>query len=79
GAGVMLSDPSYAPLWRALNEASAFLFLPPGESCDARLDPFYLANLLGNPTETAVASAHLVFGGILERHPRLTVCLAHAG
>lgn len=79
GAGVMLSDPSYAPLWRALDEASAFLFLHPGESCDARLDPFYLANLLGNPTETAIASAHLVFGGILERHPRLTVCLAHAG
>ncbi|WP_170182100.1 amidohydrolase family protein [Phreatobacter stygius] len=79
GAGVMLSDPVFAPLWQVLDEASAFLFLHPGESCDARLDPFYLANLLGNPTETAIASAHLVFGGILERHPRLTVCLAHAG
>lgn len=79
GAGIMLSAPSYAPLWQVLDGAAAFLFLHPGESCDARLDPFYLANLLGNPTETAVASAHLVFGGILQRHPRLTVCLAHAG
>ena len=78
-AGVMLSDGAFAPLWAALDAADGFLFLHPGEGCDGRLDPFYLHNLLGNPGETALATAHLVFGGILERHPRLTVCLAHAG
>ncbi|MGU3495441.1 amidohydrolase family protein [Xanthobacteraceae bacterium A53D] len=78
-AGVVLSDTAYAPLWSVLDAAGAFLFLHPGEGCDGRLDPFYLHNLLGNPAETALATAHLVFGGILERHPGLTVCLAHAG
>lgn len=78
-AGVMLSDATYGPLWAALDGAGAFLFLHPGEGCDGRLDPFYLHNLMGNPVETALAAGHLVFGGILERHPRLTVCLAHAG
>ena len=77
--GLMLSDAAYAPLWRALDEAEAFLFLHPGEGCDGRLDPFYLHNLFGNPSETAIAAGHLVFAGVLERHPRITLCLAHAG
>ncbi|AZO80596.1 MULTISPECIES: amidohydrolase family protein [unclassified Bosea (in: a-proteobacteria)] len=77
--GLMLSDASHAPLWQTLDEVSAFVFLHPGEGCDGRLDPFYLHNLLGNPSETAVAAGHLVFAGILERHPRITICLAHAG
>jgi len=45
----------------------------------ARLGAFYLNNLLGNPFDTAVAAAHLVFGGVLDRHPRLDVCLSHGG
>jgi len=77
--GLMLSDASHAPLWQALDDVSAFVFLHPGEGCDGRLDPFYLHNLLGNPSETAVAAGHLVFAGVLERHPRITFCLAHAG
>ncbi|HEV2508410.1 amidohydrolase family protein [Bosea sp. (in: a-proteobacteria)] len=77
--GLMLSDASHAPLWQALDKASAFVFLHPGEGCDGRLDPFYLHNLLGNPNETAIAAGHLIFAGILECHPRITVCLAHAG
>lgn len=77
--GLMLSDASHAPLWQALDDVSAFVFLHPGEGCDGRLDPFYLHNLLGNPGETAVATGHLVFAGVLERHPRITICLAHAG
>lgn len=79
GTPHVLSAPAYEPLWAALNAASAFLFLHPGEGCDARLDPFYLHNLLGNPTETAIAASHLVFAAVLQRHPDLKVCLAHAG
>jgi aminocarboxymuconate-semialdehyde decarboxylase len=79
GPGVRLSDPAYAHLWRALDEVSGFLFIHPGETFDPRLEPFYLANLLGNPTETAVAASHLVLSGILERHPGMLVCLAHGG
>ena len=44
-----------------------------------RLAPYYLANFLGNPFDTAIAAAHLVFGGVLDRLPKLTVCLPHAG
>src|SRR5581483_2341249 len=40
---------------------------------------FYLANVIGNPTETTVALSHLIFGGVFDRHPRLKVCAAHGG
>ncbi|MBV8394616.1 MAG: amidohydrolase family protein [Alphaproteobacteria bacterium] len=76
---VILSDPAYAPLWAALDKAKAFLFLHPYRGCDPRYTPFYLHNLLGSPVETALAAAHLAMSGILERHPGMTVCLAHAG
>jgi aminocarboxymuconate-semialdehyde decarboxylase len=79
GVQHVLSAPAYEPLWAALNAASAFLFLHPGEGCDARLDPYYLHNLLGNPTETAIAASHLVFAAVLQRYPDLQICLAHAG
>ncbi|HSI00390.1 MAG TPA: amidohydrolase family protein [Reyranella sp.] len=76
---VVLSDPAFAPLWSALNTARAFLFLHPCKGCDPRYEPFYLHNLLGSPVETALAAAHLAMSGVLERHPDMTVCLAHAG
>jgi aminocarboxymuconate-semialdehyde decarboxylase len=44
-----------------------------------RLAPFYLRNTLGNPFDTAVAAAHLIFGGVLDRPPRLEIGLPHGG
>jgi aminocarboxymuconate-semialdehyde decarboxylase len=76
---VILSDPAYGPLWSALNAARAFLFLHPCKGCDPRYEPFYLHNLLGSPLETALAAAHLAMSGVLERHPDMTICLAHGG
>ncbi|MDR3398868.1 MAG: amidohydrolase family protein [Pandoraea sp.] len=74
-----LSDAAYEPLWDALNRQSAFLFLHPGHCCDTRLGKFYLENLMGNPTETAVAASHLAFGGVATRYPDIRFCLAHGG
>lgn len=79
GTKSVLSAAGLEPLWKILHDASGFLFLHPGEGCDPRLDPFYLHNLLGNPTETAIGASHLIFAGVLERYANLTVCLAHAG
>lgn len=40
---------------------------------------YYLANLIGNPTETATAAAALVLGGVLDKLPDLRICLLHGG
>ncbi len=50
-----------------------------GCSLGARLTPYYLSNVVGNPTETTLALAYLIFAGVLDRHPRLKICAAHGG
>ncbi|MHC9293311.1 amidohydrolase family protein [Mycobacterium sp. LTG2003] len=40
---------------------------------------YYLANLIGNPTETATAVAALVLGGVMDKLPELRICLLHGG
>jgi aminocarboxymuconate-semialdehyde decarboxylase len=74
-----LADPADEPLWRALDADGRALMLHPAQSADHRLADFYLHNLLGNPVETAVAAAQLVFGNVLARHPGLRVVLVHGG
>ena len=45
----------------------------------AGLEPFYMTNSIGNPLDTCAAAARLIFGGALDRHPRLRVVLVHGG
>jgi aminocarboxymuconate-semialdehyde decarboxylase len=79
GGSVSLADERLGPLWEALDEEAALLLLHPGMSPDPRLEEFYLHNLLGNPVETAVAAAQLVFGDVLATHPSMRVLLVHCG
>src|SRR2546422_6830822 len=44
-----------------------------------RLVNHYFNNVIGNPLETTVATSHLIFDGVMERHPKLKVVLPHAG
>ena len=39
----------------------------------------YLANLIGNPVETATAVAAVIMGGVLEQLPGLRICFVHGG
>jgi aminocarboxymuconate-semialdehyde decarboxylase len=75
-----LSDEAFFPVYETLEALGLPMFLHPvfviGEE---RLKKFYLTNLLGNPFESAIAAAHLVFGGVLDRFPKLEVVLPHAG
>ncbi|GAA3941289.1 amidohydrolase family protein [Actinomadura viridis] len=79
GRSVSLADARLEPLWAALEADRRMLLLHPAASPDVRLREFYLENLLGNPSETGVAAAQLVFGGVLSRHPELKVLLVHCG
>lgn len=78
--GKNLSDPSFFPIFERLEALGLPVFLHPTfVLAPERLEAHYLTNLLGNPFETAVAAAHLVFGQVLDRFPRLEVVLPHAG
>lgn len=75
-----LSHPDFLPIFRRLEELRLPVFLHPLNVMGReRLKPYFLYNLLGFPFDTAVAAAHLIFGGILDRFPRLQISLPHAG
>lgn len=40
---------------------------------------FYFNNTIGNPLDTAVALHHLIFDGVLERHPALKILAVDGG
>jgi len=78
--GRELSDPAYFPVYERCQAAKLPILLHPLNVIGAnRLGNFYLSNFLGNPFDTAVAASYLVFGGVLDRFPKLEVCLPHAG
>ncbi|MFF4908239.1 amidohydrolase family protein [Streptomyces sp. NPDC001260] len=57
-----------------------FVFVHPwGCSLGGRLAAHYLGNTVGQPVETTVALSHLIFGGVLDRYPRLKLVAAHGG
>lgn len=78
-ATIRFADPGLREVWAALDERASFAFLHPGACADGRLSAFYGHNLTGNPYETAVAVAELVFGGVVEDFPAIRFCLAHCG
>ena len=75
-----LSDESLFPVYERIEALGLPVFLHPVSVIGhQRLAKFYLSNLLGNPFESAIAAAHLVFGGVLDRFSSLVVVLPHAG
>jgi aminocarboxymuconate-semialdehyde decarboxylase len=78
--GKNLDDPSFEPLWATAEELGAFMFIHPNNVAGAdRLKSYYLGNLIGNPLDTTIAAACLIFGGVMDRHPKLKIMLAHGG
>ncbi|HET7850977.1 MAG TPA: amidohydrolase family protein [Pseudolabrys sp.] len=78
--GRNLDDPGFEPLWATAEELGAFMFIHPNNVAGAdRLQSYYLRNLIGNPLDTTIAAACLIFGGVMDRHPKLKIMLAHGG
>jgi aminocarboxymuconate-semialdehyde decarboxylase len=43
------------------------------------LEDFYLTNIIGNPLESTISAARLIFGGVLDELPGLSFVLMHGG
>jgi aminocarboxymuconate-semialdehyde decarboxylase len=75
-----LAHPDLVPVWARLEALKLPVFLHPINPIGKeRTGPYYLHNLLGFPFDTTLAATHLIFGGTLDRFPRLVVGLAHSG
>lgn len=78
--GLNLSEAQFFPFFEACQELDMAVFIHPWEMMgEGGMKKYWLPWLVGMPAETARAACSLIFGGVLERLPRLRVCLAHAG
>jgi aminocarboxymuconate-semialdehyde decarboxylase len=80
-AGENLDEPKFAPVWAKAQELDVPIFIHPASvpGLQERLGKYYLTNLIGNPTDTTIAAASLIFGGVLREFPRIKFYLAHGG
>jgi aminocarboxymuconate-semialdehyde decarboxylase len=78
--GENLDEKKFWPVYAKCEALGLPIFLHPTNTLAAeRMKKYYLRNFIGNPTETTVAAASLMFGGVLDAYPKLDVVLPHAG
>ena len=80
--GVELTDPRLGleKFFARAEELGIVIFMHPlGFTQGERLRDHYFNNIIGNPMETTIAASHLIFDGVMERHPKLKIVLPHAG
>src|SRR5437764_1355199 len=78
--GEELDERKFWDVYAKCEELGWAIFLHPVDTMGQdRTKKYYLKNLCGNPYDTGVAVAHLIFGGVMDRFPKLEVNLPHAG
>lgn len=75
-----LSEPQFFPIFEAAQELDMAIMIHPWNMMGMEsMRKYWLPWLVGMPAETSRAACSLIFGGVLERLPRLRVCFSHAG
>jgi aminocarboxymuconate-semialdehyde decarboxylase len=75
-----LDEPQFEGFWAAAESLGMVVCVHPFEAAPSgALARYFLGNLVGNLYDIGLAAALLIYGGVLERHPRLKVLLYHAG
>jgi aminocarboxymuconate-semialdehyde decarboxylase len=79
-SGRPLDDPAFESMWALIEELDLLIFIHPTSAIPSdRFGLYGVHVLVGWPFETTLAVTRLIFEGVLERHPRLKLVLAHGG
>ncbi|MCB9853426.1 MAG: amidohydrolase [Phycisphaerales bacterium] len=75
-----LNEPELFPIFEAAQDLGAAVFVHPWAMMGRDdMRKYWLPWLVGMPAETSRAICSMIFGGVLERLPRLRVAFAHGG
>lgn len=75
-----LDAPELFPFFQEAERLGAAVFVHPWEMMgESRMPKYFLPWLVGMPAETSLAICSMIFGGVLERLPKLRVAFAHGG
>ena len=75
-----LDDPALFPFFLEAERLGAAVFVHPWDMIGKdRMPRYWLPWLVGMPAETALAICSVIFGGILDRLPKLRIAFAHGG
>ena len=75
-----LDAPELFPFFEAAADLGAAILVHPSDMMGRETMPkYWLPWLVGMPAEQSRAACCLIFGGVLERLPKLRVCFAHGG
>jgi aminocarboxymuconate-semialdehyde decarboxylase len=78
--GTNLDEPALGPVFETAERLGAAVFVHPWEVLGKdRMSKYWLPWLVGMPAETSLAICSVIFGGVLERHPKLRIAFAHGG
>lgn len=78
--GKNLDEPEFLPVYEKAQALGIPIVVHPHYVIGAeRLRRYYLTNLIGNPVDTTVAIASVIFSGMMEKLPKLNWVFVHAG
>jgi aminocarboxymuconate-semialdehyde decarboxylase len=77
--GVYLGEPHFRPFWEAANDLGVIGFIHPDGVQDLWFQKYSLWNSVGQPIEEAKVMSSLIYEGVLESFPDMTIVMAHGG
>jgi aminocarboxymuconate-semialdehyde decarboxylase len=77
--GENLDAPEFGPLWTELERRRMFVLVHSAPADAPQYRRNFARNLVGNPADSTLAIASLIFGGVADRHPDLVFCFVHGG
>lgn len=74
-----LNEPEFYPIWQACEELNLAIMIHPWNMMGKPLmEKYWLPWLVGMPAETSRAICSLIFGGVLEKFPKVRFNFSHA-
>jgi aminocarboxymuconate-semialdehyde decarboxylase len=81
-AGEDLTNPKFAPVWKAIDDAGLPVLVHPGApagSKEMHMDEFGLVPPVGFMFDTTLAFARMIYSGFLDTYPNVKLIASHGG